>query len=54
MIFVNARSVGDGLKNITYAFDRQGNIAGKYFKQKLTPREVTKTHFGSDYSFEFS
>lgn len=55
MVFVNARSKsGNGLRNTTYAFDRDGNIAGMYFKQHLTPGEVTKTRLDSDYSFEFS
>lgn len=55
MVFVSARSYEPtGTRNTTYAFDRQGNIAGKYFKQHLTPGEVTKTRLDSDYSFEFS
>jgi len=55
MIFVNARSLEEtGLRNTTYAFDREGNVAGKYFKQHLTPGEVTRTRLDSDYGFEFS
>ena len=55
MVFVNARSKEEGgLRNTTYAFNRRGEIAGKYFKQHLTPGEVTKTRLDSDYSFEFS
>lgn len=55
MCFVNARSYEEtGLRNTTYAFNRQGEIAGKYFKQHLTPGEVAKTRLDSDYSFEFS
>ena len=55
MVFVNARSAEEeGLRNTTYAFNRQGEIVGKYFKQHLTPGEVTKTRLDSDYSFEFS
>ena len=55
MVFVNARSdEGNGLRNTTYAINRKGEIAGKYFKQHLTPGEVTKTRLDSDYSFEFS
>ncbi|MBQ9783624.1 MAG: hypothetical protein IJW44_03795 [Clostridia bacterium] len=55
MIFVSARSVEPtGLRNTTYAFNRQGEIVGKYFKQHLTPDEVSKTRLDSDYSFEFS
>ncbi|MBQ8815501.1 MAG: hypothetical protein IJZ85_13510 [Lachnospiraceae bacterium] len=55
MIFVNARSFCEGgIRNTTYAFDRNGQIAGQYFKQHLTPGEVTKLRLDSDYSFEFS
>ncbi|MBQ8415815.1 MAG: hypothetical protein IJX13_02785, partial [Clostridia bacterium] len=43
-----------GSRNTTYAFNREGEIVGKYFKQRLTPGEVTKTRLDSDYSFEFS
>lgn len=53
MIFVNARSAeNSGLRNTTYAFNRQGKIVEKYFKQHLTPGEVTKVRLDSDYSFE--
>ena len=55
MVFVNARSVEEGgLRNTTHVFNRQGESVGKYFKQHLTPGEVTKTRLDSDYSFEFS
>ena len=55
MLFVNARFKVEGsLRNTTYAFNRQGEIAGKYFKQHLTPNEVNKTKLDSDYSFAFS
>ena len=55
MLFLNARATENGgLRNTTYCFDREGNIAGKYFKQHLTPGEVTKLRLDSDYSFEFS
>jgi len=55
IVFANARSQEPtGLRNTTYAFDREGNIVGKYFKQHLTPGEVTKLRLDSDYSFEFS
>ena len=53
IVFVNARAEWSGaLRNTTYAIDRSGNIAGKYYKQHLTPGEVTKTRLDSDYSFE--
>ena len=55
LVFVNAKSKTElGLRNTTYAFDRSGNIAGKYFKQHLTPGEVAVMKLDSDYSFEFS
>lgn len=55
MLFVNARSFSDkGARNTTYAFNRQGEIAGMYLKQHLTPGEVSKIKLDSDYSFEFS
>ncbi len=56
IVFVNARSYdeSDAGRNTTYAFDREGNIVGKYFKQHLTPGEVTKMRLDSDYSFEHS
>ena len=56
IVFVNARSYdeSDAGRNTTYAFDREGNIVGKYFKQHLTPGEVTKSRLDSDYSFEHS
>lgn len=54
LLFLNARSQGEGgLRNTTYAFDREGNIAGKYYKQHLTPGEVGKIKLDSDYSFEY-
>lgn len=55
MLFLNARSkTAAGLRNTTYAINRNGEIAGMYFKQHLTPGEVSSTKLDSDYSFEFS
>lgn len=55
VIFVNARSKSDkGLRNTTYAFNKNGDIVGKYYKEHLTRSEVTEMHLDSDYSFEFS
>lgn len=55
MVFVNARSEVEGkLRNTIYAFDRKGDVVGQYYKQHLTPGEVTKTRLDSDYTFEFS
>ena len=54
MLFVNARcKMENGRdRNTTYAFDRNGNIAGKYYKEHLVPNEVAVTKLDSDYSFE--
>ena len=41
-------------RNTTFAFDREGALVGKYFKQHLTPGEVTKNRLDSDYTFEHS
>lgn len=41
-------------KNTTVVIDRQGNIAGKYYKQHLTDSEVIGRKLDSEYSFEFS
>lgn len=55
LVFINARSESDkGFRNTTYAFNRQGQIVGKYYKQHLTPGEVSRLKLDSDYSFEFS
>lgn len=55
LLFVNARSKTEkGLRNTTYAFNREGEIVGKYYKQHLTPGEVSVMQLDSDYSFTFS
>ena len=56
MVFLNARSFEESPsgRNTTYAFDRQGNLVGKYFKEHLVPSEVTKLRLDSDYTYEFS
>ncbi|MBQ3005023.1 MAG: hypothetical protein IJD88_03745 [Clostridia bacterium] len=55
LLFINARCESDkGLRNTTYAFDRNGEIVGMYFKQHLVPSEVSVMELDSDYSFEFS
>lgn len=54
ILFANGSEKGErGLRNTTYAFDRQGNLVGKYYKQHLTPGEVNKRKLDSEYSFEF-
>ena len=56
MLFVNARSFDEDPagRNTTYSFDREGKITGKYFKQHLTPGEVSRMRLDSEYSFEHS
>ena len=55
MVFFNARYGEIGAqRNTTYALNRNGEIRGMYFKQHLTPGEVTKSRLDSDYTFEFS
>ncbi|MBQ2943046.1 MAG: hypothetical protein IJD97_12510 [Clostridia bacterium] len=55
VLFINAyKEVETGLRNTTYAFDREGKIAGYYFKQHLTPGETSERKLDSDYTFEFS
>lgn len=54
LLFVNARyEMEDGsLRNTTYAIDRNGEIAGLYFKEHLVPSEVSVMKLDSDYTFE--
>jgi len=55
MLFFNARSqTSTGLRNTTYALNREGKIVATYDKQHLTPGEVERIRLDSDYSFEFS
>ena len=55
MLFINMSDITPtGRRNTTFAFDRNGNLAGKYYKQHLTPGEVTETKLDSDYTFEHS
>jgi len=61
MLFVNAVcKVGEAedgtelLRNTTYAFDREGQPAGTYDKQHLTPGEVSKRKLDSDYTFRYT
>jgi len=56
ILFVNARSYDESHagRNTTYVFNRNGELVGKYFKQHLTPGEVTKSRLDSDYTYEHS
>lgn len=55
VLFINALyDSGIGLRNTTYAFDRNGNVVGHYFKQHPTNGEVFNRELDSEYSYEFS
>ena len=53
VIFVNGKfKCNNGYRNTTYAFNREGKIAGYYFKQHLTPREEFKLKLENSYALE--
>ncbi len=56
LLFVNARyeTENGSLRNTTYAIDRNGEIAGLYFKEHLVPSEVSVMKLDSDYTFEYT
>jgi len=55
VLFINALyDTGVGLRNTTYAFDREGNVVGHYFKQHPTNGEVFKRKQDAAYSYEAS
>ena len=55
VVFVNALcQVETGYRNTTYAFNRKGEIVGKYFKKHLPPSELYDLHLDQDYTREFS
>ena len=54
ILFINALyDTGVGLRNTTYAFDRNGNEVGHYYKQHPTNGEVFKRGMDCEYSYEF-
>ena len=54
-LFVNARyKYGEKYINATYAFDRNGDVAGIYYKQHPTPGEVKNPDQETGYAFEHS
>lgn len=54
VVFINAlRNTETGYRNTTYAFNRNGEQVGFYYKQHLTPSETTERKLDSDYTFEF-
>ena len=55
LVFVNALSLEEtGYRNTTYAYNRQGELVGKYFKKHLPPLEMEVLRLDSDYTFDFS
>lgn len=55
VVFFNAHDKNEkGFYNTTFAINRAGEIAGKYNKQHLTPKEVDVYGLVSDYTFEHS
>ena len=53
MVFVNALSLEEGgFRNTTYVYDRNGNLAGKYFKKHLPPSERDILKLDGDYTFD--
>ena len=55
VLFINARDESDkGLRNTTFAYNKNGELVGKYFKEHLVPSEVSVMELDSDYTFEFT
>ena len=55
MLFVNARYESEkGLINTTYAYNRNGEVAGMYFKEHPTQTEVEGPERDSEYSYQFT
>lgn len=54
-VFVNALSLEEnGYRNTTYAYNRKGELVGKYFKKHLPPLEAEVLKLDGDYTNEFS
>ncbi len=55
VVFVNALyAVGDTYRNTTFAFNQEGELAGRYFKKHLPPLELNTLRLDSGYTYEFS
>ncbi len=53
LVFVNALSKEEcGYRNTTYAFDKTGEIVGKYFKRHLPPFEIEELKLDHSYISE--
>jgi len=54
VLFINAlRFVESGYRNTTYAFNRQGEQVGYYYKQHVTPGETNVIGMDSEYSYDY-
>ena len=54
-VFVNAADCKDGVfYNTTFAYNKAGQLKGKYLKQHLTPGEISRLKLGSEYSYRYS
>lgn len=54
LLFMSAlRKTDTGFRNTTFAFDREGNEAGYYYKQHITEGETHKNNIDSEYSYDF-
>lgn len=55
LVFVNALCEENGaFRNTTYVYDRQGKLAGKYFKRHIPPFENQVLQLDEEYANEFS
>ena len=55
LVFVNALSCEEnGYRNTTYAYNRNGELVGKYFKKHLPPIEMEVLKLDSDYTVKYS
>ena len=55
LVFVNALSKEEtGYRNTTFAYDREGNLVGKYFKKHLPPLEMEVLKLDNDYTAHVS
>lgn len=56
IVFVNAHSYDESKngRNTTFAFDRRGNLVGKYFKEHLTWGETVNYRLDSGYTYEYT
>ncbi len=55
LLFINMSDLTEnGRCNTTFCYDREGKLVGKYYKQHLTPGEVSRTKLYSEYTYDFS